>query len=279
MKKFRFLSAGLIMSSALIMGTGFSFSGTSAMAATLPSSPYTVVSGDTLYSIAKLTTFPINDLLKVNGFTLQTTIYPGEKVALPFVYKVQSGDALWYLAHQYQTTIGKIKALNGLKSDVIYPGMKLLIARGSKSISGQSQHIAFASANTAAHVTNQNPAKPKSSAPNNTPSKQTSSNVIGAVATAYDSSVASNGPYGAVDYFGDPLKFGDIAVDPNVIPLGTKVFISGYNDPALPKGGFYATAVDTGGAIKGDRIDIYLPSTSAALQFGIENVKVTVFKN
>ena len=276
MKKFRYLSAGLMMTSALILGTGFSFSGVNAMAASLPNSPYTVASGDTLYSIAKLATFPINELLKVNHFTLQTTIYPGEKVALPFVYKVQSGDALWYLAHQYQTTISSIKALNGLKSDVIYPGMKLLIARGSKLIKGQSQHLVFAAANTSTSTGNQNTAKATSSAAVST---QPSSTVISAVATAYDSSVASNGPYGAVDYFGDPLKFGDIAVDPSVIPLGSKVFISGYSDSALPKGGFYATAVDTGGAIKGDRIDIYLPSTSAAIDFGIEHVKVTVFKN
>ena len=143
-------------------------------------------------------------------------------------------------------------------------------------------HIIFESiqcldtANTSSSTGNQNTSKTTS---NSAVSAQPSSTVISAVATAYDSSVASNGPYGAVDYFGDPLKFGDIAVDPNVIPLGSKVFISGYSDSALPKGGFYATAVDTGGAIKGDRIDIYLPSTTAAIDFGIEHVKVTVFKN
>ncbi|MCY0902929.1 MAG: 3D domain-containing protein [Firmicutes bacterium] len=101
---------------------------------------------------------------------------------------------------------------------------------------------------------------------------------IAMVATAYDGSAACNGHWGAVDYFGDPLRFGDVAVDPAVIPLGTRLFISGYADPDLPAGGFFATAVDTGGAIRGDRIDIFMASATQAQNFGIRGVKVTVLR-
>jgi 3D (Asp-Asp-Asp) domain-containing protein/LysM repeat protein len=264
MSRFSILRTSIFLTSALALGTGFSFSGQTVMAAQLPQAPYHVVAGDTLYSIAQLSSSSLTTLLKVNNFTSQTTIYPGESIALPFVYKVQSGDALWYLAHHYGTTIGKIKALNGLTSNVIYPGMTLLIARGSKLESYGTQNTAIAAVST--------PIK----APSST---QSAASSINAVATAYDSTVASNGSWGAVDYFGDPLQFGDIAVDPSVIPLGSKVFISGYSDTNLPKGGFYATAVDTGGAIKGDKIDIYMKSTTAAIDFGVENVQVTVLKN
>ncbi|EQD34508.1 3D domain protein, partial [mine drainage metagenome] len=77
------------------------------------------------------------------------------------------------------------------------------------------------------------------------------------VATAYGPSAADNYPYGATDYFGKPLVAGDVAVDPSVIPLGTRLYITGYSSPYLPAGGFYAVARDTGGAIQGKRVDIY----------------------
>ncbi|PWA12114.1 hypothetical protein DCC39_07655 [Pueribacillus theae] len=58
-----------------------------------------------------------------------------------------------------------------------------------------------------------------------------------------------------------------VAVDPNVIPLGTKVHVEGYG---------YAIAADTGGAIKGNRIDVFVPSNSKATSWGRKNVKVKI---
>ncbi|MGM7700270.1 peptidoglycan-binding protein [Pseudalkalibacillus sp. Hm43] len=58
-----------------------------------------------------------------------------------------------------------------------------------------------------------------------------------------------------------------IAVDPNVIPLGTEVYVEGYGR---------AIAGDTGGAIKGNRIDLYMQSKDAAVNFGRQNVEVTI---
>lgn len=58
-----------------------------------------------------------------------------------------------------------------------------------------------------------------------------------------------------------------IAVDPSVIPLGSTVTIPGL-------GTF--TAADTGGAIQGHRIDVHMPSTQAALNFGVRTMQVSV---
>ncbi|PIC63661.1 hypothetical protein CSV79_10525 [Sporosarcina sp. P13] len=58
-----------------------------------------------------------------------------------------------------------------------------------------------------------------------------------------------------------------IAVDPRVIPLGSKVWVEGYG---------YAIAGDTGGAIKGNRIDLHMPTKEAAYQFGRRQVKIKV---
>lgn len=63
---------------------------------------------------------------------------------------------------------------------------------------------------------------------------------------------------------------GQIAVDPRVIPLGSKVYVEGYG---------YAVATDTGGAIRGNRIDVVIEGMDRAYQFGRKHgVKVYVLE-
>jgi 3D (Asp-Asp-Asp) domain-containing protein len=62
-------------------------------------------------------------------------------------------------------------------------------------------------------------------------------------------------------------KPGIVAVDPKVIPLGTKLWIEGYGE---------AVAEDTGGGIKGNRIDIYMDRHEDAVEFGRKMVRVKV---
>ncbi len=105
-------------------------------------------------------------------------------------------------------------------------------------------------------------------------------NVLQLTATAYGPSLQDNYPYGPVDYFGNPLVAGDVAVDPSVIPLNTWLWVTGYSSPFLPAGGFLAHAVDEGDAIKGMRIDLYIDqSESNVANFGIQGVKVYVLGN
>ncbi|MBT2713901.1 DUF348 domain-containing protein [Pseudomonas sp. ISL-88] len=58
-----------------------------------------------------------------------------------------------------------------------------------------------------------------------------------------------------------------IAVDPSVIPLGTKVHVDGYGD---------AVAADTGSAIKGKRIDVFFPEKSSAYRWGKKQVTIKI---
>ncbi|MFJ8519532.1 LysM peptidoglycan-binding domain-containing protein [Lysinibacillus xylanilyticus] len=58
-----------------------------------------------------------------------------------------------------------------------------------------------------------------------------------------------------------------ISVDPAIIPLGSKVYVEGYGE---------AIAGDTGGAIKGNRIDVFVPSQQDAINFGVKQLKVTI---
>lgn len=67
----------------------------------------------------------------------------------------------------------------------------------------------------------------------------------------------------------NPAGDSTIAVDINVIPIGTRVYVSGYG---------YAIAEDTGGAIKGNIIDVYLPTAAEASAWGRRTVTVTIIK-
>ncbi|MGD6780686.1 MULTISPECIES: 3D domain-containing protein [Bacillaceae] len=60
-----------------------------------------------------------------------------------------------------------------------------------------------------------------------------------------------------------------ISVDPDVIPLGSKVWVEGYGE---------AIAGDTGGAIKGNKIDIFIPEKQDAINYGVQEVQVKVYK-
>jgi 3D (Asp-Asp-Asp) domain-containing protein/peptidoglycan hydrolase CwlO-like protein len=68
----------------------------------------------------------------------------------------------------------------------------------------------------------------------------------------------------------DPADLSTIAVDPDVIPLGSKVFIPGYG---------YAIASDTGGAIKGYIIDLYMNSEEECYQWGRRPVTLYIVAN
>lgn len=67
-----------------------------------------------------------------------------------------------------------------------------------------------------------------------------------------------------------------IAVDPNVIPLGSKVEIIFPSEYSYLNGIYIAE--DTGGAIKGNKIDLYLNSKSACINFGVRNVQLKIIK-
>ena len=65
----------------------------------------------------------------------------------------------------------------------------------------------------------------------------------------------------------NPNGLSTIAVDPSIIPLGSKVYIPGYGE---------AIAADTGGAIKGHRIDLFLNSENECINWGRRNVTLHV---
>ncbi|WP_255286923.1 cell wall-binding protein EntB [Bacillus toyonensis] len=113
-------------------------------------------------------------------------------------------------------------------------------------------------------------AKAKEVSKNNT---QSAKRELTVVATAYTADPSEDGTYGGrvLTAMGHDLTANPnmriIAVDPKVIPLGSKVWVEGYGE---------AIAGDTGSAIKGNRIDVLMGSKSKAMNWGRQTVKVKI---
>jgi 3D (Asp-Asp-Asp) domain-containing protein/chromosome segregation ATPase len=67
---------------------------------------------------------------------------------------------------------------------------------------------------------------------------------------------------------GIPTGWGVVAVDPSVIPLGTRMYVPGYGE---------GVAADTGSAVKGNIIDLWFPTREQALQWGRRTVTITLY--
>ncbi|PLT35806.1 LysM peptidoglycan-binding and 3D domain-containing protein [Bacillus sp. V5-8f] len=200
----------------------------------------TVQKGDTLWGISNAHKVSVEQLKNWNQLS-SDLIYPDQHITVSpetKQYIVKQGDTLFKIAHKNGVTVKNIKDWNHLQTDAIFPGQKLAFnsTEGSKESLERQQ--------------------------------QTIGKTITVRATAYTaycegcSGITKTG----VDLRNNPGEK-VIAVDPNVIPLGSKVHVEGYG---------YATAADIGGAIKGNEIDIFYPEQQTAVNYGVKNIKVTI---
>lgn len=90
--------------------------------------------------------------------------------------------------------------------------------------------------------------------------------VMSMEATAY---LPTDGSGEGLTAMGIPATYGIVAVDPDIIPLGSRVYIPGYGE---------ALAADTGGAIYGYRIDLCMEDYYQAMDFGRRTITVFVLK-
>ncbi|MBS4175420.1 GH25 family lysozyme [Bacillus sp. FJAT-49736] len=97
---------------------------------------YTIKKGDTLSGVAKRFHTTVSTLKSVNKIKNVNFIRSGQKIIIPSkstaakktkYHKIVKGDTLWDIAKTNKTTVKKLKSLNNLKSDVIYPGQKIRI--------------------------------------------------------------------------------------------------------------------------------------------------------
>ena len=99
----------------------------------IPSTTYTVKSGDNLYSIARKYNTSVSEITRLNNLTGtslsigQQLLIPSSNVSSSVTYTVQKGDSLYSIARRYNTTVDSIKAKNNLKSNLLNIGQVLII--------------------------------------------------------------------------------------------------------------------------------------------------------
>jgi 3D (Asp-Asp-Asp) domain-containing protein len=213
----------------------------------------TVKEGDTLSELSSVHNTSVTEIKKLNQLT-SNVIKPGTvlKLEQKKIYTVKKGDTIWDIAKDHKVSVKQMKKWNKLTSSIIRPGKKLLIYNPTaKAVTKNTKATAV---------------KDISKSKAQTPKK--SAKVITVKATAYTASCAG---CTGITKTGFNLKANPtkkiIAVDPTIIPLGSKVYVEGYGK---------AIAADIGGAIKGKRIDVFIPSKKAAVKFGVKRLKVTI---
>ncbi|MET1013594.1 MAG: 3D domain-containing protein [Paenisporosarcina sp.] len=176
--------------------------------------------------------------------------FANDSEAASSVHTVKKGDSLYKIAKQYNMSISTIKSVNHLKSNIIKPNQKLKV---TKKVAAK--------------------AKAKSKIAKKAPSRSDDDNVLKEITVSASAYTANCNGCSGITSTGINLKKNPdlkvIAVDPNVIKLGSKVYVEGYG---------YAIAGDTGGAIKGNKIDVFIPTKSGALNWGRKTVTIKVFK-
>ncbi|EQM29103.1 peptidoglycan-binding protein [Bacillus licheniformis CG-B52] len=225
-----------------------------AFGATASAKEIEVQKGDTLWGISQNYGMNLKDLKKWNQLS-SDLIFPGQKLNISSQeekseekqYTVQPGDTLSKIAKEFGVTVSDLQKRNNLKSDLIIAGQTI-------AINGEAAAAAA-------------PVK-QESAPKQNDQPVNVQKEITVTATAY---TANDGGISGITKTGVDLNANRnakvIAVDPSVIPLGTKVYVEGYGE---------ATAEDTGGAIKGHKIDVFIPDKKDAFNWGVKTVKVKI---
>ncbi|MGG4385152.1 LysM peptidoglycan-binding domain-containing protein [Priestia megaterium] len=288
LKKWNGLSSTLIYANQTLQigSTSTDSSSSSTPTTTSSNHTYTVKSGDTLYRIAKNNgtsvqqlkewnnlsshLIYVNQVLKISGTgtvssspsapvqekTNETQASPAPSNSKS--YKVQPGDTMWSVAQRHGISISQLKQWNNLSSNTIYINQVL-------QVGGQAAAQAKPSTPSPAA-----PSTPSTSAPAPAQAQESKSvsKEITVEATAYTAYCAGCSGITAtgIDLRSNPNRK-VIAVDPRVIPLGSRVYVEGYGE---------AIAGDTGGAIKGTRVDLFMASQSSALNWGRKTVKLQI---
>ncbi|WP_305880120.1 3D domain-containing protein [Sporosarcina sp. Marseille-Q4943] len=181
----------------------------------------------------------------------------------PMTYVVEEGDTLFRIALNHDMTVDELKSLNNLSGETIYPGDVLTIS-GEGSV---DDIVAVSTVKVASANEESVPKKPAFNSAVSTPpaSSGTEMTVTATAYTAYCTGCSGTTAYG-IDLRANPDQK-VIAVDPSIIPLGTKVWVEGYGE---------AIAGDVGSAIKGHKIDVFIPTYESAMEWGVKKVKLKI---
>jgi 3D (Asp-Asp-Asp) domain-containing protein len=241
--------------------------------------------GDTLSEIAEQKDVSVEELKDWNDLTGEI-IHPEDTLFIQEYYEIIKGDSLWNIAIENNVSVDDLKEWNGIVSHIIFPGNKIIVDHKDNkqettttATNNQVKAVTVESDSTkpvektvekAAEVVPVEKIEEKAAevAPVEKTVEKAAEKEITVEATAYTANCegCSGTTKTGIDLKANPNQK-VIAVDPDVIPLGSKVHVEGYGE---------AIAGDTGGAIDGNRIDVFIPSESEAKQWGRKDVQVKI---
>ncbi|MBO2536697.1 LysM peptidoglycan-binding and 3D domain-containing protein [Rummeliibacillus suwonensis] len=247
--------------------------GTAALSTQASAASYKVEKGDTLWGISQDEKVSVEDLKEMNNLS-SNVIVPSQQLETSpkaKTYKIKKGDTLFKIANETGVSVGDLKSFNNLSGDLIYAGENLALTGDSNShnLASVSTKQTQTPANTQLankQATNKQATYTKPSTSQSAP--QSSGKTLTVTATAYTPNCAGCSGITAtgINVKANPnMKV--IAVDPSIIPLGSKVWVEGYGT---------AIAGDTGGAIKGHKIDLLMPSNGQANSWGVRTVTIKI---
>lgn len=222
---------------------------------------YEVAPGDTLSGIAVRFGIDVDTIVHANKLRSADRILPGETLfILPVsgvAYRVEPGDTLLGIAVRHQVEVAAVLEWNGLEdANHIVIGSELVLPGGK----APSAPVA---ARVAAPPT---PPRPVAEAAASSSEATEAGESFLAKITAY--SPNGGGASSPRTASGTPVRWGVLAVDPRVIPLGSRVAIEGFDE--------IFTAEDTGGAVRGAHVEIFYNDYTSAIRFGVQTRRVTI---
>lgn len=216
---------------------------------------YTFQWGDTMWGISQATDISVDKLVNVNDIDNRSLIHVGSTIYLSrdlSVISVQNGDE-------------EVVSYDVSNGDAVETETPEEVEEAAEGNVVEEAVVEEPAEEAVEEVVEQTQPAEESTA-------QTSSSENGrwmtVEATAYSRNqpVLSNYTFTGIDLRENSRV---IAVDPNVIPLGSTIYVPGYGE---------YIAGDTGGAIIGNRIDIHFESLDSAIQFGRQSIDVQVFE-
>lgn len=233
---------------------------------------YTIQEGDSLYKISEQFNTTVDALMEVNHLT-SDLIYAGKTLEVSSNgknYRIERGDTLFKIAAAHGVSVEQLKRWNGLNSDLIYAGDTLSVSGPTKEASvvqaQANQKATQAQQTTSTNKANTAPTSAQPAQTQSAPSNDARTMTVEATAYTANCNGCSGVTANGTDLHANPdAKV--IAVDPNVIPLGSKIWVEGYGE---------AIAADTGGAIKGNRIDLFIADEKEANQWGRQTVTIKI---